>query len=431
MSDAIPPSTVLQTWKEIAKYLGVSVRTAQNRERDAELPVHHGSGEKGQVWALTAEIDAWRISRNSRGAGTVDVLDDAPSAQRSSTPLTRRLWLAGLAVAGGGVLLAVARRAQRSMGAEVAMMAVDGRALVARDAAGREIWRHLFAAGLHRSYYQPGTLAGAYWIGDLDGDGHAEVLFTYDSSAGDAENSTLYCFDRSGRVRWTFRPGRLVRDAGGDILPLYHVRHVLVSTGKAGARIAVSSVHPTDQACQLAFLTASGTLAAEYWHPGHLYFLAESRSAPDGPPRVLAGGVNNGEHRATLVVLDPFAMSGASTPSVRRDPRFQLLGMPESREEVAILFARSCLGRNELYTRVSELEADAQAVRVKVMESVEDSDRVVYYEFSPGFALSRVFASNQYREEHQKLERSGQLTHSVDTDIKQLERDLEIRRILG
>ena len=51
----------LRGWKQIADYLRVSIRTAQNMEKDQGLPVRRGAGMKGQVFALPAELDQWRL----------------------------------------------------------------------------------------------------------------------------------------------------------------------------------------------------------------------------------------------------------------------------------------------------------------------------------------------------------------------------------
>ncbi len=51
---------VLNSWKEIAAYLGHSVRTLQRWEREAGLPVHRPYRRKrSSVVALKSEIDAW------------------------------------------------------------------------------------------------------------------------------------------------------------------------------------------------------------------------------------------------------------------------------------------------------------------------------------------------------------------------------------
>jgi Tol biopolymer transport system component len=59
----MPPDR-LDSWKEIATYLGVSERTARRYEIQERLPVHRHQHEKrGSVYAVPAEIDAWREER--------------------------------------------------------------------------------------------------------------------------------------------------------------------------------------------------------------------------------------------------------------------------------------------------------------------------------------------------------------------------------
>lgn len=74
-SGAYPPPSAgareLYSWKEIAHYLGVHVRTAQKWERERELPVHRLPGARSRVSAHTASLDAW-IGRLS-GAPRTDL----------------------------------------------------------------------------------------------------------------------------------------------------------------------------------------------------------------------------------------------------------------------------------------------------------------------------------------------------------------------
>jgi hypothetical protein len=54
----------LTSWKEIASYLGRSVRTVQRWEQDAGLPVRRPRGKShDSVMAVPAELDAWFQSR--------------------------------------------------------------------------------------------------------------------------------------------------------------------------------------------------------------------------------------------------------------------------------------------------------------------------------------------------------------------------------
>jgi hypothetical protein len=54
---------VLSSWKEIASYVGRSIRTVQRWERELGLPVHRPTGKSdGVVIALPSELDAWVLA---------------------------------------------------------------------------------------------------------------------------------------------------------------------------------------------------------------------------------------------------------------------------------------------------------------------------------------------------------------------------------
>src|SRR5215471_17424472 len=54
----------LDSWKEIAAYLGREVRTVQGWEKSEALPIHrHQHARQGSVYAFKSELDAWRDAR--------------------------------------------------------------------------------------------------------------------------------------------------------------------------------------------------------------------------------------------------------------------------------------------------------------------------------------------------------------------------------
>ena len=147
-----------------------------------------------------------------------------------------------------------------------------------------------------------------------------------------------------------------------------------------------------------------------------------------GKTRLLAGGVNDGEHRATLVVLNPYKMRGASTPSRMTDQRFHILDMPEAHEELVILFPRSCLDRDEPKTMVAQLQVNEHNILVRVAMGHDVTlPRAVYFEFTPEFRLKRAFPSTEYLQEHVRLERAGKLDHSWRKDLEALTQGVEYR----
>jgi hypothetical protein len=59
------PENRLDSWKEIAVYLGREVRTVQRWEKREGLPVHRHLHRKiGSIYAFKQEIDNWRKSRS-------------------------------------------------------------------------------------------------------------------------------------------------------------------------------------------------------------------------------------------------------------------------------------------------------------------------------------------------------------------------------
>ncbi len=58
---------ILNSWKEIAAYVGRGVRTVQRWEAQLELPVHRPAGkDHGAVLAFSPELDEWLNSRPLR-----------------------------------------------------------------------------------------------------------------------------------------------------------------------------------------------------------------------------------------------------------------------------------------------------------------------------------------------------------------------------
>jgi excisionase family DNA binding protein len=61
----------LESWKEIAAYLGRDLRTVMRWEKERSLPVHRvPGGGRAVVYAYRSEIDAWM--NGSRGALAAD-----------------------------------------------------------------------------------------------------------------------------------------------------------------------------------------------------------------------------------------------------------------------------------------------------------------------------------------------------------------------
>ncbi|MGA8149722.1 MAG: hypothetical protein WB952_02000 [Terriglobales bacterium] len=94
----MPPSnpsigrTRLDSWKEIAAFLGRDERTVNRWEKDLGLPVHRLPGARGRVYAYTEELTAWLAAPRNAGAA---------SPERDSATQTG-MGASGLTVIAGG-----------------------------------------------------------------------------------------------------------------------------------------------------------------------------------------------------------------------------------------------------------------------------------------------------------------------------------------
>jgi hypothetical protein len=96
-------ATRLDSWKEIAGYLGHDVRTVVRWEKDRGLPVHRiPGGLRNAVFAIPSELDAWSGLQQSEGDREDQSSgEDAPpeiAAPKSQNLLRRFVLFASLAV---------------------------------------------------------------------------------------------------------------------------------------------------------------------------------------------------------------------------------------------------------------------------------------------------------------------------------------------
>src|SRR6267378_5039745 len=75
------PRDRLDSWKEIAAYLGRGITTAQRWEQDEALPVKRlPHAKKGSVFAFKSELDAWRAARAQPGQLRPKIDAEPPTA---------------------------------------------------------------------------------------------------------------------------------------------------------------------------------------------------------------------------------------------------------------------------------------------------------------------------------------------------------------
>jgi hypothetical protein len=437
MSESSNDRTELEGWKAIAGYLKVSIRTAQNFEKEYRLPVRRKFGIKAPVYALVSEVDEWVGNRDAISEPLPVSLPQPPSiGQLEVSPIfgTRRTIARGVAVVVALSWLAAgaAYVALRPKGPPVAL-AVRDQNLIVRNADGQELWHFKFPSLPEAEFYQPRFFERRMWTGELADSRKTGVLALFFPADFTQRTHRLYCFSESGQLLWEFVPGRTVADALGFIMaPPYYVSQMTVIKGRQpeDTRIAVASINYAGQAGQIAFLDALGRVRGEYWHPGHLSYMAQADIDGDGRNELLLGGANNAEHAATLVALDPLQVKGRSTPHGAMDPALLLMDMPESNERAVIVFARGCVGKRDPYTRVRELWVTPSRIVAPVVDNyTEGSTANIIYEFDHRLSLVGVTPMPEYALTHRALEQAHQLDHPYDQqrETDDLRRRMAIR----
>jgi hypothetical protein len=99
-------STVLSSWKDIARYLGKGVRTVQRWERHLGLPIRRpvGASQKSAVVVDRGDVDAWLATRFSARAlqkneiATCQTSRSARTSLKESIKTARELRIANHAL---------------------------------------------------------------------------------------------------------------------------------------------------------------------------------------------------------------------------------------------------------------------------------------------------------------------------------------------
>ncbi len=430
----------LSSWKEIADYFDVSVRTVQHWEEQRGLPVRRlPGGGRGRVFASISELEAWKcscaqVSGREDGApghspGTQEVekrIADASQLPKLTTALRAlRVSRRTLYAIVGSVLVlsaAIAMSVRFVKDRHLAQWRVADASFIVFDARNDELWRKEFDRPLDpESYDRQAQNTGALpRFVDLDGDGEPEVLFPY-RSVDLAETGMLICYSARGKERWRFIPGGAVHSQSENFDPIFNIRNseVIARDGGPEKQLLVVSSHYLFYPTQIALLSKDGRLLRQYWHSGHIGTLNDTLRVidfnRDGRDEIYLSGVSNGYRQATLVVLDPGSFEGAASEV---DGRHQLQGFPPGKEMRRVLFPRSCMNRaTHEYNNALRMNFTRETLVLSVREAMESQtlfDVYVFYTLGPDLSFRGFATGDLFEATHAQMYREGKLDHAFD-----------------
>ncbi len=384
-------SKKLDSWKEIAAYLGRSIRTVQRWEKENGLPVHRAPGEGVErVHSFAGELERWMHSDRTPdadlpppdGSDTSAVTSDGPPADpapaataptapdrpvTAEIPLTaaprRRAFPWKTTFAVGLLLLAatVWRLTGGTATPAVAELRLEGRTLAALDKDGQELWRRSFPEPLLR--WDPRTMnypmpEGGHLdaLEDLDGDGAREILAVTQSDLNPLQPAILHCLDERGEGLWQYRPGRSLAFGDTRFDGVFMIRFFRIEDFERDGRkeVLLLAYNHSFFPCTITLLDSGGRPRGQYIHSGHFLTMTTTDLDGDGRSEILAAGINNGYLKGCLAVLDDRAVSGASPQP--DTPNHRCADAPPGQELYYLLFPRDSVNlATENYGRAQEI----------------------------------------------------------------------------
>ena len=413
----------LDSWKEIAAYLGRDLRTVRRWEEEKGLPVHRvPGGERRAVFAYRAEIDAWLSdteTSNTAPAVTETAAIRTPAVNHPSASLgwwskpiftLRRITLAIILLALLGViaLSLVLTRARATLD----KVTFSGNSVQGGSASGNPLWTYSFGQPLdEEGKRQPFRIQ----IVDLGANGQKQVLVMAPLNVRGHPNpfsDALFALSSDGKLLWRHDFNDNFQFNGNADGAPWFFGAMLVTDARVWS--AVDSV--LGSSSSVVKLDRDGRSLAQFVNWGHIHVLNHVHSATGS--YVVAGGISNDCNCAMLTVLREDQPSGTSPHFGSGSPICE--NCPEGQPYRYFLFPRSeiAVATGTTYNQVTVILPREGGIRVWVTETGNNGDPPgadwEMYGLSPDFVPQGFEVSDHIPVLHKQLEAEGKIKHKVE-----------------
>ena len=406
----------LNGWKEIAAYLGKSVRTVQRWERDYGVPIRRVGRDGGEiVWASRTELDAWQVEfdrlRSSEFVSNADRTPAAIPPARSFRVSPLVLIAATAAVVTLAMFLAAPIRTTETP-AQPARATVEPEFFHVFDANGQPLFSKHVAFLRKEDFEGPATGKPGSWaqFTDLDGDGTLEVIFLALSIDFSPETAVIV-FNADGSERFRVRPQNRVT-FGKQVFtgPWRPHRALAAPNGRSGQSLFVAFIGPLEFPTLVVEVDATGRILADYWSNGYVQTIR--MISWRGQRTLFLGATHNDSRGASLAVFPNGKLSG-SAPASQDEYRCHDCGHGGPAE--FLLFPRRRLAltiRGQATAQdIRILENDT--LHVNVGEGSPDKDgwfeHNVWYTLDPHLTVANALFPSGVVAVHNKLFANGTL----------------------
>lgn len=311
----------LNSWKEIAGYLDVSVRTAIRWEKQYGLPVHRiDNSVNARVFALKSDLDEWQLNR---------ALDSRQHRKIHKNILILFILVPVLVIF---VFLFFSLFSKKPNPFD---FRIERSTLIALGEKGNILWDYDFKIenlSSNDSYHNNTNYKRkegytrqlpCIIIQDFDNNKLSEVLFGI-KSPGEINEGEIFYFNHAGKREWSIELGKELSLGSHTYHKTYALKGFFTRDidNDGDLEIFVISRHRDEHPTQLLVLDHEGTKIGEYWNAGRLIDYEFADLNRDGKEELLLVGVNNEYGKGVLIVFDVRNIEGAS-PQTRSDYKFE------------------------------------------------------------------------------------------------------------
>ncbi|MGB6339237.1 MAG: VCBS repeat-containing protein [Candidatus Aminicenantaceae bacterium] len=404
---------ILESWKEIARYLHRDVRTCQRWERELGLPVQRlDDSPKARVFAYKEDIDCWlKEKQNTKETILTKIL---PKRRKT-------VFLFGAAsIVVVCVVLFLGYYFLRDR--IPTHFKIQDSKFIVLNKNNRVIWEYdtglkdLETTAIYKDHFQfkkksperPWYYQPYLMIQDIDGTESIEVLFTIQTTTEKNEGQ-LICFSDKGEILWDYHAGRRMTYGSKEYSADYKISAIGVEDfeGDGSKEILVIGRHIPYFPTQITLLDSQGNKLGEYWHSGGIADFAFIDLDKDGIKEILLSGLNNEWRSPCCAVLDFKQFKGAS-PQIK--DYYTCKDVESGFEKYYLLFPRNSLdlaiNLNNAICEIDHFENDIVTFRSRFAP--------INYELDQSMTLVEIDLTHSFMNDYEDFKKEGKIHLSMD-----------------
>ena len=405
----------LESWKEIAVFVGRTERTAM-RWAEEGMPV---GKVRGRVVASRAEITRWLSSHPEQECTETET---TPPSQVMESPREKVAWGWTAAVVAALVLAVVLVSLSRNLlrPKTPAKVSFTENGFDVLDVSGNKLWAHAFPKRFDPTivdFTMP--LQGLARIDDFRSDGQREVLVVaplrYGPNPDDSFEVDVELFSNEGKLLWSYVPSEKFQFGDHELTGPWCIRDVFISPEGFKKTIWITAEHFTWGNSFVAQLDATtGRETVRFVNTGVIYKLNELKTARGS--FLVAGGFNNEYDSGSLALIDetrPFAAS-PQTKGTRHECKSCADGLPD----YYFVFPRSEINQFEkVYEdavhqiRINGNEMELAKFETRVISSIST---IYLLRTAPAIGPLSMRYDSGYDMLHREFSAEKKLNHSLE-----------------